>query len=101
MSLSPNGEVISEQSLSGDDQETIETLVFDSADNFFLGQMQGVATRMLGSRFRLDDGTTANYAGPFYDIYQINSCQVSRQIDVFQSWVVHSFDNNYINIYIL
>jgi hypothetical protein len=52
------------------DQEMIETLVFDSADNFFLGQIQGVPTRMLGSRFRLDDGTTANYAGPFYDIYQ-------------------------------
>jgi hypothetical protein len=55
---------------SSADQGLIETLVFDSADNFFLGQMQGVATRMLGSRFRLDDGTTVNYTGPFYDIYQ-------------------------------
>jgi hypothetical protein len=52
------------------DQQIIETLVFDSADNFFLGQVQGLATRMLGSRFRLDDGTTANYTGPFYEIYQ-------------------------------
>src|SRR5262245_26642004 len=57
--------------LSSADQDTIETLVFDSVDNFFLGQMQGVATRTLGSRFRLDDGRTANYTGPFYNIYQV------------------------------
>src|SRR5262245_11289437 len=57
--------------LSGADQEMIETLAFDSVDNFFLGQMQGVATRTLGSRFRLDDGATTNYTGPFYDIYQV------------------------------
>lgn len=52
-------------------QETIELLVFDSIDHFFLGQTQGLAVRPLGSRFRLDDGTTANYSGPFHDIYQI------------------------------
>jgi hypothetical protein len=57
--------------LSDADQNVIETLIFDSADHFFLGQTQGMANRALGSRFRLDDGTDANYAGPFYDIYQV------------------------------
>ncbi len=52
-------------------QETIESLVFDSVDHFFLGQTQGLAIRPLGSRFRLDDGAAVNYSGPFYDIYQM------------------------------
>jgi hypothetical protein len=50
--------------------EMIETLIFDSVDHFFLGQMEGLAMRALGTRFRLDDGTT-RYAGPFYDIYEV------------------------------
>src|SRR5262249_28920396 len=50
--------------LSDADQEIIETLVFDSADQFFLAQTQGFATRALGRRFRLDDGGTPNYTGP-------------------------------------
>jgi hypothetical protein len=58
--------------LSAAERETIETLVFDSVEGFFLGQMQGFATRDLGTRFRLDDGRTPNYRGPFYDIYQVS-----------------------------
>lgn len=56
---------------SNTDQEMIETLVFDSAEHFFLVQTQGFAARALGLRFRSDDGTTARYTGPFYDIYQV------------------------------
>lgn len=58
--------------LSDADRDTIETLVFDAVEGFFLGQMQGFATRDLGSRFRLGDGKTPNYTGPFYDIYQVS-----------------------------
>jgi len=58
-------------SLSDADQDAIETLIFDSADHFFLGQTQGLAIRALGSHFRLDDGASANYAGPFYDVYEV------------------------------
>ncbi len=57
--------------LSNADREVIETLLFDSADHFFLAQTQGFATRALGPRLRLDDGRTPNYTGPFYDIYQV------------------------------
>ena len=53
------------------DKEMIESLVYDSADHFFQSQMQGASTRSLGMRFRLDDGTSPNYTGPFYDVYQV------------------------------
>jgi len=52
------------------DLDLVESIAFDSADSFFVGQTQGAATRFLGSRFRLDDGKDPNYTGPFYDIYQ-------------------------------
>jgi hypothetical protein len=46
-------------------------LAFDSVDHFMAAHMLGKPLRFLGDRFRLDDGTAANYAGPYYDIYQI------------------------------
>jgi hypothetical protein len=58
--------------LSVADQEVIETLAFDSAEGFFQGQVQGFATRALSTRARADNGTTPNYTGPFYDIYQVS-----------------------------
>jgi len=53
------------------DEEILESLLLDSAEHFFFSQMHGLATRFLGSRFRLDDGTASIYTDPFYDIYQI------------------------------
>jgi hypothetical protein len=61
----------SRRALDKSDYNEIESLVFDATDHFFIGQMQGVATRFLGSHFRLDNGQSTNYNGPFYDIYQI------------------------------
>lgn len=54
------------------EEDLVETLAYDTAEHFFIGQGNGMATRFLGSRFRADDGTTRNYTGPFYDIYQTN-----------------------------
>lgn len=56
--------------LTTQDEDEVESLLFDSVEHFLAAQLQGVATRFLGSRFRLDDGTTVKYAGPFYDLYQ-------------------------------
>jgi len=53
------------------ERDLIETLVYGAAEHFFTTQMQGQATRFLGARFRLDDGSSANYSGPYYDIYQV------------------------------
>jgi hypothetical protein len=57
--------------LNKEEEDELESLVLDSADHFLAGHMQGFALRFLGSRFRLDDGTTRDYKGPYYDIYQL------------------------------
>ncbi|MFL6207265.1 MAG: hypothetical protein ACJ74W_00195 [Pyrinomonadaceae bacterium] len=57
--------------LSQFEQELLETLIYDTAEHFFAGQVRGAATRALGERFRLDDGTAARYEGSLYDIYQV------------------------------
>jgi len=56
---------------AADELDLIETLAYDSAEHFFAAQMQGNATRFLGSRFRTDDGSTPDYDGPYFDIYKI------------------------------
>ena len=56
--------------LDGRERDLVETLLYDTVEHFFSAQGEGAATRFLGSHFRADDGTQANYTGPFYDIYQ-------------------------------
>ncbi len=53
------------------DEALLETLVYDSAEHFFWSQTQQQATRSIGSRIRLDDGSTPDYSGPYYDVYQL------------------------------
>jgi hypothetical protein len=53
------------------EDDLLETLVYGSAEHFFSTQMQGMATRLLGSRFLLHPGSTADYTGPFYDVYKV------------------------------
>lgn len=54
-----------------EEEDELETLVFDSVDHFMAGHMQGQSLRFLGDRFRLDDGTAEKYNGSYYDIYQM------------------------------
>lgn len=56
---------------NADDLDVLETFYADTPELFFLGRQQGVAYRMIGSHYRGDDGTAANYAGPWYDVYQL------------------------------
>ena len=52
------------------DEDLIEMLVHDSVEGFFIGQIEGFATRFLGSRYhRVDD--SGNAVGPDYDIYEV------------------------------
>jgi hypothetical protein len=55
-------------SLTQQDQEQIETLLYDSAEHFFVGRAQGQAMRYLGGRFSAsgDDET-----GPVHDLYEV------------------------------
>lgn len=59
------------QTPAAEELDLIETLAYDSAEHFFATQMQGNAMRFLGARFRTDDGSTADYDGPYYDVYKI------------------------------
>jgi hypothetical protein len=60
------------ESLSGADTDLVETLVYDSVDHFFIGQMRGAATRSLGSNFRSEgDLAAGGQGGPSYDVYEV------------------------------
>jgi len=63
--------VQADSQLSPDEEALLETLVYDSSEHFFWGQAQQQATRLIGSRIRNDDGSAADYQGPFYDVYQV------------------------------
>lgn len=57
--------------LTAADADLVESVINDSAENFFVSQSRGAATRVMGYYFRTDDGKAARYAGPWYDIYQV------------------------------
>ena len=63
--------VIGNRQIDSPEHVLLETLFYDGAERFFTSQMGEATSRHLGSNFRTDDGTTADYAGPFYDIYQL------------------------------
>ena len=75
------------------DESLLETLVNDSAEHFFAGQFQGLPARCLGFRFRMDDGTDENYAGPFYDVYQVDD-QVRITGDLHQQVKLYHFNSD-------
>src|SRR5262245_40903723 len=64
------------------EEEELESLVFDSVDHFMAAHMLGKPLRFLGDRFRLDDGTASNYTGPYYDIYQMTEQQFDANNNV-------------------
>jgi hypothetical protein len=53
--------------LSDSDRSLVETLLFDSAEGFFLDHVNGAVTRALGSRFKIDESTPER----FYDLYAV------------------------------
>jgi hypothetical protein len=67
------------------DQDLIETLVYGSAEHFFDTQMQGMATRLLGSRFLLHRGSTADYNSPYYDVYKVSDQRGQLRLYYFNS----------------
>lgn len=58
--------------LSEEDAILVEELARDSLERFITSQAMGEATLHLGDMFRMDDGTEATYAGPFYDILRVD-----------------------------
>jgi hypothetical protein len=60
------------QSASTEELALIEALARDSIEHFIAGQALDAATLHLGDMFRVDDGSTPDYAGPFYDILRVD-----------------------------
>ena len=54
-----------------DDSGLAESLADDSVEQFFVAVHRGDAVRLLGRRYRTDDGSAAAYTGPWHDIYEL------------------------------
>ena len=65
----PSAGLVNASSITPADADILESLFDDAAESFIYGFSQGSANRFFGSRFRTDTGTTPNYQGPWYDIY--------------------------------
>lgn len=61
------------------DEDLLETLLYDSAEHCFVSQMQGAATRSLGTRFRLIEDSRAEHSGPVYDVFEVTERITSRR----------------------
>ena len=57
--------------LTAEEEGLVEMLVYDTQEGFLNGQMDAAPTRLLALRSRTDDGTSENYRGPYYDVYQV------------------------------
>src|SRR5215510_1370010 len=75
------------------DEDLMETLVYGSAEHFFNTQMQGMATRLVGSRFLLHRGSTADYNGPYYDVYKVAD-QVKTSADQRERMKLYYFNSD-------
>lgn len=64
--------------ITDQDQQRMESLVGDTAESFLFQVRGGVGTRLLGRRFRTDDGRRPNYQGPLFDIFVIGGPALVR-----------------------
>jgi len=71
ITFADRGTKATQSPVTDDELDLIESLSYDSAEHFFTAQMKGNAMRFLGARFRLDDGSSPDYTGPYYDLYKI------------------------------
>ncbi len=53
------------------DVDEIESLIFDSVEHLFSGQMEGLAKREIGTYLQPNEKAVANYAGPYYNVYEV------------------------------
>ena len=77
---------------TGNDANVMESLLDDAAESFFYGLRGGSAYRLLGQRFRSDDGKTANFQGPWYDIYEVAASPRSQPGNI-KRWKTYHFDS--------
>lgn len=62
-----------------EDEQLEESLTQDAPEVLLFALMNRQPYRFIGGRFRLDDGTTEDYKGPWLDIYQLSAVPDNRQ----------------------
>jgi hypothetical protein len=70
----------------------LETLYDDAPQTMFYLINQKAAHRFLGARFRADDGTAANFTGPWFDIFDV-AASARAQISTPQRLKRYRFDS--------
>jgi hypothetical protein len=68
--LDPNSGLQNGNALSSSELNMLESLSSDLPEGFLYAMTGQGAFRFLGQRFRTDNGRTANYQGPWYDIFE-------------------------------
>lgn len=68
------------------DLNILETVAADAQEAFLYTFRQKAGHRLLGARFRADDGKTPNYQGPYYDIYESTGQVPAANNAVRQKW---------------
>jgi hypothetical protein len=77
---------------AGADQDVLESLQSDAVEGFFFS-FSASAGHLLGGLFRMDGGTNPNYAGPYYDLWELVENVAVRPGAPFQQKVYY-FDSN-------
>ncbi len=54
------------------DDDELESLIFDGPEHLFSGQMAGLAKREIGAFLQPNGGASSSYVGPFYNVYEIS-----------------------------
>lgn len=64
--------------LQDNERDILESLTGDTAEGFLQAVVQGAPGRLLGRRFRTDNGKSPDYSGPYFDIYELVVAPPSR-----------------------
>ena len=78
--------VSNSSSLPQEDLDVLESLAADTHEAFLYGFTQQLGHRLLGARFRTDDGKTPDYQGPYYDIYEATGPNPAANNALRQKW---------------
>ena len=82
----PGAGVSNAASVAQQDLDVLESLAADSHEAFLYSFTESLGHRLLGTRFRTDDGKTPNYQGPYYDIYEATGPSPAANNAVRQKW---------------
>jgi hypothetical protein len=93
LTYSTAGGLLNAASIQSSDADVLESLLDDTAEAFFYGFGSNGGYRLLGQRFRADDGKTPDYQGPWYDVYEVNST-VKAQGAGTRRWKMYFFNSD-------